>query len=75
MGGDPDPQASVDVAEAVLKGGADIIELGIPFSDPIADGRAVQAAGVRALRSGTKPADVLRIATEVKKARDVPVVV
>ena len=74
MGGDPDPQVSVDVAEAVLKGGADIIELGIPFSDPIADGRAVQAAGVRALKSGTKPADVLRIATEVKRARDTPVV-
>lgn len=75
MGGDPDLEASVGVAEAVLRGGADIIELGIPFSDPIADGRSIQAAGVRALKSGTKPADVLRIASYVKKTRDVPVVV
>ena len=75
MGGDPDPRSSVDVVKAVLRGGADIIELGIPFSDPIADGRTVQAAGVRALRSGTKPMDVLNIASEVKKVRDVPVVV
>ena len=75
MGGDPDLEASVGVAEAVLRGGADIIELGIPFSDPIADGRSIQAAGVRALKSGTKPADVLRIASYVKKTRDIPVVV
>ncbi|MDG6915982.1 MAG: tryptophan synthase subunit alpha [Nitrososphaerota archaeon] len=75
MGGDPDLQASMRVAEAVLRGGADIIELGIPFSDPIADGRSIQAAGLRALKSGTKPADVFRIVSHVKKAHDVPVVV
>ncbi len=74
MGGDPDRQTSVEVAEAVLRGGADILELGVPFSDPIADGRSVQAAGVRALKSGTRPTDVLRIASEVKEAHDVPVV-
>ncbi len=74
MGGDPDPKTSSEVIDAVLRGGADILELGVPFSDPIADGRSVQAAGVRALKSGTRPADVLRLASEVKKAHDVPVV-
>lgn len=74
MGGDPDPESSSDVAGAVLRGGADMIEIGIPFSDPIADGRSIQAAGVRALVSRTKPGDVLGIAAEVKKKRDVPVV-
>ncbi|MDG6943189.1 MAG: tryptophan synthase subunit alpha [Nitrososphaerota archaeon] len=75
MGGDPDPRSSLEVAGAVLRGGTDVLEIGIPFSDPIADGRSVQAAGVRALRSGTKPADVLRVASEAKRIRDVPIVV
>lgn len=74
MGGDPDVGRSAGVIDAVLKGGADILEVGIPFSDPIADGPAVQAAGVRALASGTRPADVLEIASEVKKEHDTPVV-
>ena len=75
MGGDPDKGRCTDVVDAVLRGGADILEVGIPFSDPIADGPAVQAAGVRALRSGTRPGDVLDLVSEVKSTRDVPVVV
>jgi tryptophan synthase alpha chain len=74
MGGDPNPTTSVEVAEAVLNGGADILEIGIPFSDPIADGKTIQAAGVRALASGTRPRDVLNIAAEINKAHDVPIV-
>ena len=51
--GDPNPEDTVDIAGALVKGGADIIELGIPFSDPIADGPTIQAATVRALNAGT----------------------
>jgi len=50
--GDPDLKISVDAMDAVIQGGADILEIGIPFSDPLADGPAIQAAGVRALRAG-----------------------
>jgi tryptophan synthase alpha chain len=74
MGGDPNPKTCDEVIGAILRGGADILEVGIPFSDPIADGKSVQAAGVRALKSGTRPADVLRLVAEVRKKSDVPVV-
>jgi len=50
--GDPSQGASVEIAEALVRGGADALELGIPFSDPIADGPAIQAASVRALGAG-----------------------
>ncbi len=73
MGGDPDLETCQEVIGAVVRGGADILEVGIPFSDPIADGKSVQAAGVRALTSGTRPADVLRLVAEVRKVSDVPV--
>jgi tryptophan synthase alpha chain len=53
----------------------DILELGIPFSDPIADGPTIQAASVRALEAGTTPKMVLGIAGEIKKKHDVPVVI
>ena len=74
MGGDPDPSSTVGVIEAVLRGGADILEIGIPFSDPIADGRSIQAAAVRALAASTRPSVVLEIAGEVKRNHEVPVV-
>ncbi len=74
MGGDPNPRLSQRVVEAVIKGGADILELGIPFSDPIADGKVIQAAGVRALTSGTRPKDVMRIADAAKQIGDLPIV-
>lgn len=50
--GDPDRQRSVDVVRAVARGGADVIELGVPFSDPLADGPVIQRASERALRAG-----------------------
>lgn len=74
MGGDPNPSRCLEVIHAVLRGGADILEIGVPFSDPIADGRSVQAAGVRALASGTRPTHVLRLAAQVKKTCSVPIV-
>ncbi len=73
MGGDPDLETCQKVIGAVVRGGADILEVGVPFSDPIADGKSVQAAGVRALKSGTRPADVLGLVAEVRKGSDVPV--
>ena len=52
MAGDPDPKTSLDIVKALPKAGADIIELGIPFTDPMADGPSIQAAGLRALKVG-----------------------
>ncbi|MDV3244060.1 MAG: tryptophan synthase subunit alpha [Nitrososphaerales archaeon] len=73
MGGDPDLRVSRRVIDAVVDGGADILEIGIPFSDPIADGKSIQAAGTRALSSGTRPRDVLDLAGDVKSRRGIPV--
>ena len=50
--GDPTPEATPKIADALIKGGVDILELGLPFSDPIADGPTIQAASVRALNCG-----------------------
>ncbi|KWV57505.1 tryptophan synthase subunit alpha [Bradyrhizobium macuxiense] len=52
MAGDPDAKTSLDVIKALPKAGADIIELGMPFTDPMADGPSIQAAGLRALKGG-----------------------
>ncbi|MCE1237868.1 MAG: tryptophan synthase subunit alpha [Hyphomicrobiales bacterium] len=63
MAGDPDPAASLDILKALPKAGADVIEIGMPFSDPMADGPAVQAAGLRALHAGqtlAKTIDLVR---------------
>lgn len=59
MLGDPAPDVSATYLDALVEGGADMVELGIPFSDPIADGPVIQAAGVRALRAGVRTADCL----------------
>jgi tryptophan synthase alpha chain len=52
MAGDPDPETSLAVVEAAARAGADIIEFGLPFTDPMADGPSIQAAGLRALKAG-----------------------
>jgi hypothetical protein len=57
MLGDPDLETSADILDSLVEGGADMLELGIPFSDPIADGPVIQAAAVRALARGCTPAD------------------
>jgi tryptophan synthase alpha chain len=74
-GGDPEPKFTPLIAEALINGGADILELGIPFSDPIADGPTIQAASVRALKAGTTPRMVLEMAKEVRKKHSVPIVI
>lgn len=73
--GDPTPQATPSIADALIKGGVDILELGLPFSDPIADGPTIQAASVRALAAGTIPQKVLEIAKQIRQSHDVPVAV
>ena len=73
MAGDPSPGESVALAAAAVAGGADMVEVGWPFSDPIADGPTIQAAGQRALASGTTPDDVLEVASQIRKETGVPV--
>ncbi|MGA1342239.1 MAG: tryptophan synthase subunit alpha [Hyphomonas sp.] len=66
MAGDPDLEASYEAVCALRENGADIIELGAPFTDPMADGAAIQKAGLRALANGTKLADVIALAARVR---------
>ncbi len=75
MAGDPNPEQTPKIADALIRGGVDILELGLPFSDPIADGPTIQAAGLRALTAGTTPVKVLEIAKQIKLQHDVPIVV
>src|SRR5579872_1603446 len=70
--GDPSPERTPALVEALVRGGADLIELGVPFSDPIADGPVIQRAGERALRAGTTLQSVLEIATAIRKTSEVP---
>ncbi|GJD58528.1 tryptophan synthase subunit alpha [Methylobacterium dankookense] len=63
MAGDPDPETSLAVLQALPRAGADILEFGLPFTDPMADGPAIQAAGLRALKAGQtlqKTLDLIR---------------
>ena len=64
--GDPTPEATPAILDALVEGGADVIELGMPFTDPMADGPAIQAANLRALGAGTKTADIMRIAADFR---------
>jgi tryptophan synthase alpha chain len=74
MAGDPDLETTPRLLEALAAGGADLIELGIPFSDPIADGPVNQRAADRALAGGTHLADVLRMVARYRDALEVPIV-
>ncbi|MCD6035621.1 MAG: tryptophan synthase alpha chain [Rickettsiales bacterium] len=67
MGGDPDVKSSLSILKALPEAGADIIELGMPFSDPVADGPAIQEAAIRALESHTKMKDILGMVTEFRQ--------
>jgi tryptophan synthase alpha chain len=67
MGGHPDPETSRACLAAAIEAGADLIELGIPFSDPLADGPVIHAAGTQALEAGVKPADVLALCQEISE--------
>lgn len=64
--GDPTPAVTPAILDALVAGGADVIELGMPFTDPMADGPAIQAANIRSLAAGTTTADILRIAADFR---------
>jgi tryptophan synthase alpha chain len=72
--GDPDPVTTELLLVELAAAGADIIELGVPFSDPVADGEAIQRASERALRKGVTLSDALRCISNVKEHIDVPIV-
>lgn len=75
MGGDPDYETSLGIMKALPSAGADIIELGMPFSDPMADGPAIQMAGQRALKGGQTLKKTLQLATEFRKTdNETPIV-
>ena len=67
MTGDPDYETSLAIVKALPKAGADLIELGMPFTDPMADGPAIQAAGVRALKGGQRLTKTLALVREFRK--------
>jgi tryptophan synthase alpha chain len=70
--GDPSPERTPALAAALARGGADLIELGVPFSDPIADGPVIQRAGERALAAGTNLRRVLALAVEIRRGSEIP---
>jgi tryptophan synthase alpha chain len=65
--GDPDLATTREVALAAVNAGAEVLELGVPFSDPVADGPVIQRASERALRHGTRLADVLQLAADLRR--------
>jgi tryptophan synthase alpha chain len=70
--GDPSPNRTPALVEALERGGADIIELGVPFSDPVADGPVIQRAGERAIAAGTTLHGVIDIACRIRRRSEVP---
>ena len=70
MAGDPDPKTSLDIIKALPKAGADIIEIGMPFTDPMADGPSIQAAGLRALKAGMTLKKTLEMVRGFRKDDD-----
>lgn len=73
--GDPDLATSREIVLAAVDAGADVIELGVPFSDPLADGPVIQRASERALRQGTTLEQVIRLAGEIRKASQVGLII
>ncbi|HEV2158712.1 tryptophan synthase subunit alpha [Bradyrhizobium sp.] len=71
MAGDPDPATSLEIVKALPKAGSDVIELGIPFTDPMADGPSIQAAGLRALKNGMTLKKTLELVRGFRKDDDV----
>jgi tryptophan synthase alpha chain len=74
VAGDPDKETGIRAAMALIAGGTDILELGVPFSDPVADGPTIQKADERSLAGGTKVDTVFAIVRELRKKTNVPIV-
>jgi tryptophan synthase alpha chain len=73
--GDPDLRVSREVALAAISAGAEVIELGVPFSDPVADGPVIQRASERALKNGVALSDVLKVAAEIRHESDAGLII
>ena len=74
MVGYPSEKATLAAVRGLIKGGTDIIELGFPFSDPIADGPTIQMASTESLNKGTKIDDFFSIVKKIRKETDIPLV-
>ncbi|MBN1612911.1 MAG: tryptophan synthase subunit alpha [Deltaproteobacteria bacterium] len=72
--GDPSLHDSFELLAAMCRAGLDVLELGVPFSDPTADGPVIQRAAVRALRSGTSLAKAMEITARLRKVTDIPII-
>ncbi len=72
--GDPDMDASKEIFAVIEKNGADIVEIGVPFSDPLADGPTIQASSYRSLNNGTTLKKIIRMVTDIRKTSELPVV-
>src|SRR5512147_1265490 len=75
MTGDPDIAATKRLVLAMEKAGCDIIELGAPFSDPLADGPTIQKAAIRSLKHHTSIKDVLELVAEIRKESQIPLII
>src|SRR5881392_4114942 len=73
--GDPDLRTTREVALAAIDAGAEVIELGVPFSDPVADGPVIQRASERALKNGVSLDQVLKLAQDIRKESDAGLIV
>lgn len=73
--GDPNLDTTRDIVLSAIRAGADVIELGVPFSDPVADGPVIQRASERALKNGTTLQDVLKLAAQVREKSDAGLVI
>ena len=72
--GDPDIDASKEIFAVIEKNGADIVEIGVPFSDPLADGPTIQASSHRSLNNGTTLKKIIRMVADIRKTSELPVV-
>jgi tryptophan synthase alpha chain len=74
VAGDPDRQTSIALAKELIRAGADILEIGMPFSDPVADGPVIQKADERALKGGMNPDHLFDMVRELRRSSDIPIV-
>jgi len=72
--GDPDLDASKEIFAVIEKNGADIVEIGVPFSDPLADGPTIQASSYRSLNNGTTLKKIIRMVADIRETSELPVV-
>ena len=74
-GGDPDLETSLQIIKTIINNGADIMEIGMPFSDPMADGPTIQESSVRSIANGTKINDILETVNKVRKLNnEIPII-